>query len=324
MRQRLLTYLLTCMALCFILTGCSPRNWAGIPESREGHMTTEVLGSVAHGLKNPLKDPDTGEDYVIYKGGELCLEYGACVSGLAEKGVGFMIFIDGEPQIYHTEHEVENSYLHVFHLEDEVDSGFTFYLKPTTGKRGDTRRLCVASVLYPDYKPDMVESKGYGLYHSMLESRCLLKYEEDCPEEHSTALGNGSTFSLELRETDSAEDKSEERKPKLSLYMEGTDVSLGNYYITEGKASLHLRLEVAGLGETEYRCVPYLDHVPLFPESEELPYIRLLPDKVTIMEGDLNISMMKEQATFYLVLAPCDTAKREVRIEKTKSVLLIP
>lgn len=324
MCQRLRKYLLTAMALCFVLAGCSPGNRAGIPESREGHTTTEVVGSVAHGLQNPLKDPDTGENYVVYEGGELRLEYGACVSGLAEKGVGFMIFIDGEPQAYHTEYGTKNSYLHVFYLQDGVDSGFTFYLNPTAGKRGDALRLCIASVLYPDYKPDMVESKGYGIYHSMLESRYLLKYEEDCPEGHSTAPGTGPTASLELRETGSAENGSDEIKPRLSLYMEDTDITLGNSYATEGKASLHLRLEAAGLGDAEYRCVPYLDHVPLFPEREELPRIRLQPDKVTIMEGDLDISMLREPATFYLVLIPCDRAKAEARLEKTKSVLLIP
>lgn len=325
--------LFVCLLLCTFLFGCSKENVTSnegienIPENiNAGNSSTEIMGRLEHGLRNYLIDDNTGEAYITYNGGELCFEYSVCASGMAEKGVGFMIFINGEPQLYRTDKE-EYKYMHKFYLEDNVENTISFYLVPTTGQKGETLELCIASVYYPDYKPDLISSKGFGIFHHMLESIYLLKYNEAPSMDFDKSANVNKTALLRIESIANIDGTVKEAESNFALrtYMDDQDTTAGNYYIVD-KKSIHIRMEISGAQSAEYGCTFYINHTPVFCDQESTVHIQTASNQLTVIEADIDASLLEGHNVFYAILAPCNARQistANIGLEKTNSVLLV-
>lgn len=289
-----------------------------------GGSATEVMGTLGHGMAEFLTDEATGKSYIVYEGGELELKYGARASGMAEQGVGFMIFIDGRPQLYRMEDESGYRYMHTCYFQDYADNRFSFYLTPSTGQKGDELEIYIASVYYPEYKPDMVKSKGYGIFHHMTGSSYTLKYYAT-PVQPQGSISDAAMLSdIRIQERPIAEGEKITRMPLL--YIDGQDVSKGNFYVTGEKKKLQVRLEVADPPGAEYVCTFFINHEAVSGSGDETPLIRIQPGKAAVIEAELDISALEGQDTFYAVLVPRDKAQIDelaLGVEKANSVLLV-
>lgn len=326
-------YFFVCLLLSAFLFGCSKENVTSnegtmnIPENIiEENSSTEIMGRLEHGLENYLIDDNTGESYIIYNGGELKVEYSVCATGMTEQGVGFMIFINGEPQLYRTDEE-DYKYMHNFYFEDNVENTISFYLIPTTGQKGETLELCIASIYYPDYLPDMVNSKGFGIYHHMLESIYLLKYDETPPMNYDKSEYVSETASLRIESVSNIDDttKQEESNFVLSLYMDDQDVTAGNYYIVDEEEYIHICLEISGIELAEYRCTFFINHTPISCSPENTLQIQTKTNQLTVVEADINTSLLSGKDIFYVVLVPLNKTEisNNIGLEKSNSVLIV-
>lgn len=285
---------------------------------------TEVIGTLGHGIAEYLTDETAGKSYITYEGGELEIKYGALATGMAEQGVGFMIFIDGKAQVYRTEDESGYQYMHTCYFQDNVDNRFSFYLTPSTGQTGDELEIYIASVYYPEYKPDMITSKGYGIYHHMTGSSYTLKYYATPVQMQDDVWNTGIVTAVGTRERLISEGERTSRMP--SLYIDSQDVSAGNYYVTGEKTKLQVRLEVMDPPGAEYGCTFFIDHEAVSKSWDEALHICIQSGKAAVIEAELDISALEGGDTFYAVLVPCDKAQideLDLGVEKTNSVLLV-
>lgn len=325
--NKLFILLLCC---CIYLAGCTGSSKKSeddsVSESEEGFSSTEVMGSLGHGLASYLVDEDIGAAYVTYEGGELKIDYKASSTGMFECGVGFMIFIDGVAQPYKTSEETEVKYMHTFHFQDNIENEFSFYFVPTVGQKGDMLELCIASIYNPDYQPDMDESKGYGIFHDMLTNSYIIKYDASPAKIDSEVSDLDLISSLKIEELDVQDNRMTENLEKdihIVSYINDADITNGNYYIANEEKN-NIKLEICGTNSTEYRVCFFVNHRMISGAWEEQLRIHVRPNKMTVLEAEMDISLLEGYDTFYAVIVPCDTSQiLQSSLMKTNSVLLI-
>lgn len=309
----MIVFLTTIFASC----GRQQNNDEGIISS-ESNNSEAVIGTVGHGLKENSSD----EDYITYNGEELCLEYSICASGVKDKGIGFMIYIDGIPQQYRVDGTSEYQYMHVFYPEDNAEQTVLFGLNPNVGEKGAELELCVASVFCPDYVPDMNSSKGYGIYHDMVESIYTICYLESPTRNISSESGVRVTEICKASEK--REDTEEATDFSYKFYIDDTDVSLGNYYNIGDKEQLKLNLEISGVDGAAYVCNFYIDHTPCLIDNPI--YIETKTGIQTDIEVVLDATDLEGGNTLYAVMVPRNVvqmSEQSIRLQKTSSVFLI-
>lgn len=175
-----------------LLTGCGSYT---VPPEKQGAditdaATTEnpfeergenIIGEIGHG-PNEVNWTEDGEMIPFdYEGGEFSLSYHYSASGCADS-VGFLLYLNGEPQPYKADGMEEFSYCHSFPVEGTTEKDITFRFTPVKGDAGDTLGLTILSIYYPDFKPDMVESCSYGFYQGILSNQVPVRFLADPPE----------------------------------------------------------------------------------------------------------------------------------------------
>ncbi len=333
MKQRLARYIILVLFCCsiFFAIGAFLYEKAVTDKTSENknETYTEIIGELEHGLASFSVDGNTGNAFITYEGGELEIEYRAKATGMSEYGVGFMIFIDGIAQPYWISEETEAMYMHTFYFQDKVDNVFSFYLIPTTGQKGDMLELCIASIYYPDYKPDMKESKGYGIYHDMLENSYIIKYNAS-PSLITNDMALNLISEVEIEELPIQQDKyittNLSNDFNVALYINDQDVTNGNYYIADEKEN-NIKLGICGTESAEYRISFFSNHCPVSSGWENELQIHVTPDKITEIDVEIDISSLDGYDTFYALIVPCDApqiATRKSGLIKTNSVLIVP
>lgn len=325
--NKLFLLLLCC---CIYLAGCTGSSKKSeddsVSESKEGFSSTETMGSLGHGLASYLVDEDIGAAYVTYEGGELKIDYKASSTGMFECGVGFMIFIDGVAQPYKISEETEVKYMHTFHFQDNMENEFSFYFVPTVGQKGDMLELCIASIYNPDYQPDMGERKGYGIYHDMLPNSYVIKYDASPAKIDSEVNDLDLISSLKIEELDIQDNRMTgnlEKDIHIVSCINDTDVTNGNYYIANEKKN-NIKLEICGTNSTEYRVCFFINHRMVSGVWEDQLRIQVRPDKMMVIDAEIDISLLEGYDTFYAVIVPCDISQiMQSSLMKTNSVLLI-
>lgn len=321
--------MLLCLLVCF--AGRTFLHKKGVIDQtgKNGNgIQTEVMGRLEHGLSSFSVDKNTGNAFITYEGGELQIEYKAKAVGMSECGIGFMIFIDGIPQPYRTSEETESKHMHTFYFLDEVNYTFSFYLIPNTGRKGDVLELCIASVYYPDYTPDMRESEGYGIFHDMLENSYLIQYNAS-PSWVSDSVAQNLICEVKTEER-LAQDKNTtsnlSNDLNAALYINDQDFTNGNYYIANKKKN-NVKLEICGTKSANYRISFFINHCLVSKGWETELLVQVQPDKITVIDAEIDISPLMGYDTFYVLMVPCDVsqiATRSSGLVKTNSVLLVP
>lgn len=301
------------------------------------NQETMVIGTIGHGMNNTLVD-ENGKEYVVYNGGEMQLDYFVKAKGMSSCGVGFLVFIDGMPQPYRLNNESEYEYMHILYPPEDEEITIMFQFVPVTGDSGDELELCVASVFYPEFSPDMKETSGYGIYHAMLDCQCLMKYEET-PSEASKEIDKEEIIiessiqkkEISLEERDLYLKKwlwtEEELNSSYNcrIYLDGVDVSTVSNVAIDEKDTIHLRLEV--MGHTGLKCnwAIYINHQTINCSRENMMSAELQQGEVTIFEAEIDISQLDGFDTLYTIIIPSNIQEFPecpLGIQKTNSILL--
>ena len=255
-----------------------------------------------------------------YDGGEFRLDYRFSLTGKMDT-VGFLLFLDGQPQPYKVNEPT---------AEDQT---FSFLFEPVTGSTGDTLALTVVSITNPDFQPDMESTSSYGWYHKTLESCVELKFNVDAPAAHSDLPPVREIFSQsEVREEKATAQYVENELPQYGwggVSMDTLDSGIYYTFSCDGgivydnlrvSAPVTLRFTMCGTAGTSYSIAFFLDHQPVkFDESTSCS-VTLSKGGVMELEAVIAPDMLGDFNTLYCVAVPQGGASAP--FFKTNSILL--
>ncbi len=281
----------------------NPFNYEGPPD---------VLGSMGHGIDLP----DGGESVVTYDGGELKLPYYVTGSG-SGKNIGLLVYMNGVPQPYRIDGEGEYAYMHIFDLQND-DEKYRFDLSfvPAAGSAGETVRATIASIYYPQFKPDMVNSSGYGFYQGAASAGYDIIFKADPPEDgayvSADVLLENVAVSNELmteefieRNLESGGLTSGGQSPLDRLDTEVlTFISYDGEKVYDnldmtGRDTVRVAFELCGVPGTTLQVSFYANHAPLGDGTADCWEITLEKGKVARVEADVRVSELGDITTFY-------------------------
>lgn len=292
---------------------------------------TEIMGALSHGLAIKDFDEDGNVKPIQFNGEEIKIEYSVVASGGA-KNVGFLLFVDGIAQHYTIDSDDEYTYLKSITLkEDEVKEYVEFNFTPVTGVNGDLLPLTILSVYNPDFKPDMIDTTNYGLYHHTLASTNKIKFEQD-----AQINSNYDNYLQDI--VQSNEYLTDEfMKTKLStglinitnemldnnvyslIYYDDKEILSGNleYY----NQMIDVEYVLCGVDGAEYSTTFYVDHQAISQSFHTV----LEKGKLSIINMKIDVEKLKDATTFYAISVPInseDYINANVMTLKTPSLLL--
>jgi hypothetical protein len=310
--------------------------------------TTDVFqrtASFGHGPASLLEDED-GTSYLLYEGGVYHMEYFIeSNQGLSDTGLGFMIFIDGQAQPFYTEEEPEYAYMHVYYPEDGQTIQTTFSFVPVTGQAGDELEIYTVSIWYPDFTPDMIDTFNFANFRDMSEAINKIRYEatpemtaaveeKNYPQiqKRLSALrvdGEELTVNAKqylLNTIGISEDALEDQTFSM-FYIDGIDMRLLENYDTEGKDTLHLRVEMVGCPLAEYGITFYVNNEPVSCDGLICSQIQLTQGNVSVVEAELDISDLEGINVLSAVMIPRNgikmkTAGKQVYLIQSSPIAL--
>ncbi len=274
----------------------------------------DVLGSMGHGIDLP----DGGESVVTYDGGELSIPYYVTGSG-SGKNIGLLVYMNGVPQPYRIDGEGEYAYMHIFDLQnDDEKRRFDLSFIPAAGSSGETVRATVASIYYPQFKPDMVNSSGYGFYQGAASAGYDIIFNADPPEGGASApadvLLENVAVSNELmteefieRNLESGGLTSGGKSPldrldtEVMTFVTYDGEKVYDNLDTTGRDSVRVAFELCGVPGTTLQVSFYADHAPLGDGTADCWEITLEKGKVARVEADVRVSELEDITTFYAV-----------------------
>ncbi|MFD2412209.1 beta-glucanase/beta-glucan synthetase [Paenibacillus rhizoplanae] len=296
-----------------------------------------VLGSINHYAVN-LQADEAGRVLPIqYNGGELKIDYSVNASGKA-RNVGFLLFIDGLPQPYKLDSSgTAYEYMHIFELEENKATPFTFTFTPITGKKGELLPIKFVSVYNPSFIPDMKVTASYGGYQTILEAGGEVFFNKDT-EQWAVPLSSKQAGLLNVRQ--STERVTQEllvshgRSEKIAietldskvfseLYVDGL-IRHDNLKV-ENSGLLQITFKLFGHPGVSYRNTIYLNHKPLESQDGVSFPMALTKGNLEVLSAEINLDQLGDFSTFYVVSVPLnaeDFYDDVIILEKTPSLLL--
>lgn len=286
--------------------------------TQPNNNSTVLLGNIGMALVGEKQQDEIGT-YYVYNGGEAVIPIKFMVSGnIAEKGIGVLLFVDGQPQPYKTDEDSEYAYLHIFYpsnLEQEIHN---LAFVPVTGKQGDELEIYTASVLHPTYS----KSEGYmGMVYTsgsvILGSR--LKYEQTPPAEgypekqqwlSDTSVSFVDVTADEIRGW-SDDDLRERIAYKFSV-NETDDMSKREVYVDSTDEYISVRYEIWGSPYVNYGLVFFVDNVPVSGTDVENLMIEVKNGQKTVVEAKLDLKQFDGESVVYAILVPRNYRSSEV------------
>ena len=328
--------------LSFTVTACGNYNIAdenAPPQNVEedpfaGAEEEGDLGFLSHGEANPARADDRSVLPYEYNGGEFVLDYQFSSEGKLD-GIGFLLFLDGKPQVYKVNDTgAEYEYLHCFQLSEKHEEKFSFVFTPDTGKKGDTLNMTVMSVTRPDFRPDMKETSSYGWYHQSFERVLKLHFNEDAPDSDSACGESIAAF----RDVRISEEKITSSFVENELVKGGWNgvtmdtLDSGVYWTIAydgesvydninltGKDTLTLRYTLCGTAGARYGISFFLDHKPISFEEAVSYDVTLSKGNVWVIEATIDTAKLDDFHTFYATAVAAD---KDSVTSKTGSILL--
>lgn len=290
---------------------------------------TLVVGTVNHGIRHEEVKEIEMNGYITCTGEGVTLPYEATATGKATN-LGFLLFVNGKPQAYHTDEYEEDNYCHVFHMEEDVEKLFDFRFMPSSGKKGELLQLTILSVYYPDFKPDMQQTSSYGMYHQTLAVVCGIKMETDASDRNMQMINDDIVKNVNVKEEELTQDYLSGpitlQYGMQEITTESLDSNIFNFVLLDGEYCMDnyllpskpftITFEMCGEDGAEYYVTPFVDHMPI----SEAQSVTVKKGKVSSIDVTVDPVSMDDSSTFYFVAIPVDS-KNFVQI-KTASILL--
>ena len=284
--------------------------------------------AISHGASNPNRAENQSKLPFEYNGGEFSFDYDYSVTGNLDT-VGFLLFLDGEPQSYKTDQNESYEYCHIFPSKETGTFTLSFY--PQHGNAGETLDLCIVSITNPDFRPDMKETSGYGWYHKCLEYWAELHFNENASPAIFSQAKTADVFSNVTIQ----EEKITYAYIEKTLRQNGWDgVTIDNlnqsvYYTADFNGSIvydNFCLtdsdEVCGTAGAEYNLSFFIDHQPVTLNNELFYHVTLSKGGQWVFETTFNTSKMDSFHTFYVMAIPENSDENVLSVLKSNSILL--
>jgi len=287
---------------------------------------TTVLGTITHGVRRDEIDGNS----LTYTGGELQVPYEVMATG-SVVDVGFLVFLDGEPQKYHCDEEGDESYCHVLKLENGVKKEFALSFTPACGEAGEKLQMTVLSVYNPDFKPDMQQTSGYGMYHNTL----MATFEVEMKSASPFGGRKGISAAMVMDITQGKEEMTREflEGPISNFYgmqkmtQENLDTKIfdgvcydGEYlmnYISLTEEPLQITYRIFGKDGSRYKVTPFIDHMPVGDAQD----ILVSKGEVSTITLSVDPKKLGDFSTFYFIAIP-ENMENGMPQRKTDSILL--
>lgn len=254
-----------------------------------------------------------------YEGGQMCLPFMLQASGQAlidcvEKGIGILLFLDGQPQPYRIEENGELAYFHVLHPDYNTQKPITqevhfdIYFTPVTGQEGDVLELWSTTIQCPNWQtsdPQTAWKYTFGGIQAGTRVKLYAKPEEEMLK----IMERVSCVDISYVDTTSKEvggwsDQELTRRYDYTWFVDGRRPKLGDGYIYDFQASdsVELRFEIWGTPYVRYGLMFYIDNQPISSRHEIL--FDMQSGKKTIVTVTLDLSDFDGECVVYAALIP--------------------
>lgn len=272
-------------------------------------------GSLSAGPKQTLQDEKGA--YTTYEGGEMEIPFQISATGsVRQKGIGILLFIDGQPQPYRTE-DGNYAYMHVFSVPQSGILETVFRFVPITGNHGDELELYSLSLLDP---LRALSENGQGpSITSAPSSGFRLKYNASpvaSPETEKDLRLSGVSCSFvntTYNEVGSWTDRDLLERNESHLFVNGIPDSRSCIvYGVSADAAVTLRFELWGSPYVHYGVVFFVDNRPVFPEDGAPFFVEVRNGQKTVLEATLSMAEFDGECPVYAVLVPRNYRTSEV------------
>lgn len=177
--------------LVILLAGCTKTQSALKPieitdldssETNESSESSETIDATEIGFFS-FGPSEAAEKHYIYDGNPIRIPFQIAGFSEAISDFGVFVLVNGEPQAYTIEYEdgtiLSESHMHKFKLKKDSVMPFVIEFSPKTGNSGETVGIQFATILTPDYRPDLSSlNANYGIFHSLSKTLPISLYFE--------------------------------------------------------------------------------------------------------------------------------------------------
>ncbi len=310
------TIFIILLVISVLITGCQKESLSdseieGNPFSSEFIDNEEVAFAYGFGVSNPPATTD-----IIYDGNPISIT--CYIDNLsAQLSAGLLIFVDGEPQPFSTSENSKISYMHTCNAPEKTKVYIDITFTPIKGAVGDTLSIRFISILNPHNKPTGL---NYQFGHTNAMNTFFPRYIKilHAPPENITVetreLKKRALSSNELKKLQYTDSRGQyiNRLEQFNFQIQNPSNSEVRY-LENTQGSITFKITAFGGLTTEYRVIPYINHIPLFSNDMANsifvePGNNIYEDIVTLETKSLDKSHynIQDYNVFYVLAVPVD------------------
>lgn len=312
------TLLIATCAILVLLCGCgtesvgSPAqetvpnlfaaNTAPQPSEADNASQNPPPAGLGFGLMGNFVTDETSRRLYLYQGGEMSLGYWMEAEGMSETGIGLFLFVNGQPQLFKTESDSTERYMHIFYPPDGEKIMGQFIFTPPCGKQGDALEIYTMDIWYPTHSIDDPPGAYQTFGSGYIGSRMLL---EQAPPSTDQPVLQERVLSTSITHTDLTESEirgwsEEDLRSKLEyhFYVNGRK-DFAELFSVADTEPLDCRFELWGCPNGEFTLTIFLNHEPVFVQDISTNY-----GQKTTAEIQLDISGYGPEGVLFAVLVP--------------------
>lgn len=281
-----------------------------LPTEDQAPLETEPVrvsmsGISSYGYLDGAED-DAGV-YYLYEGGEMSIPLRLSVMGLEEEGVGLVLFLDGQPQAYHTDFDKTDRYMHTVYPDDLVADRVELRFIPRTGTVGDVKTIDFLMVPFPgqESRDGGTPARFIGLKRGIVSR---LVYEADPPEPQAVPVTECVLhWSAQYRDLTSDEIalwSSENYQTMVEAEFSAEDmVAYGTRTGFDGE-TVNFRLVLKGAPDAEYALTVFVNDQPVTVSPEQIIRTTTENGQKLVVDMVLDVSDLTDHFSVYAMLSP--------------------
>lgn len=255
--------------------------------------------------------------YLTYDGDEMRLRLRIQIGDLDDQDFGIHLYVDGQPQPYHTDTNGTFQYMHTFPTRNGKEFTLELCFTPVTGQAGDTLEIGFAFIAYPDYFPN-----GQWDGTTMTDWNCMgltvrMHYLTDPPASAPPGIPDRMKYlCLEYTDLPAAEAElfasgTYQKEVQYALWA-NQKKDFGILYALGPENPLELEFELKGSSLADFGLVLYLDHQPVSVSAEDRIYVCARNGQKVTVRAQVDLSGFDGESVFYSVLVPRNLRRQDL------------
>lgn len=171
------------LAGVLLFSSCSKTDLNTIPNDASSNDSSDISDPMKQPTNTKIETPPAtsygynfGEGDIDYSDGKMTLSP-TLMGGETGTTVGFMVFIDGIPQMYTTETSSKPAYISNFNIEANSEKTHKLVIDAKVDAVCSKHVISVSSLLVPDFVPPL-ETPSFGNYHKILRNMSKVLSDE--------------------------------------------------------------------------------------------------------------------------------------------------